>query len=180
MEPWTEKHFSPLVIGDALQATAEWAQQQDSSADDALVIKTNERTREVSASKEIDDQLLTIAIRLPSNFPLGSVSVEGVNRVAVEEKKWKSWLLNTQGVITFSDNSIVDGLITFRRNVNGQVSTSLSLISAMRVTRHETSRAAPAARALKSVVAAAMLKALAFQPQYATCTLHNAGPKDLY
>ncbi|KAL9088242.1 MAG: hypothetical protein Q9159_003226 [Coniocarpon cinnabarinum] len=114
--PWTEKYFSPIIIADTLRATADWAKQQDADAEDAIIVKTNERTKEVIASKEVDDQQLTIAIRLPSNFPLGQVSVEGINRVAVEEKKFKSWLLNTQGVIAFSDNSIADGLIAFRRN----------------------------------------------------------------
>ena len=121
VEPWTEKFFSPLVISDALQAAADWSRQQDPNSEDALNIKANEKAKEVTASKEVDDQQLTIAIRLPPNFPLGSVTVEGVNRVAVEEKKWKNWLLNTQGVITFSDNSIADGLIAFRRNVSGQL-----------------------------------------------------------
>lgn len=121
VEPWTEKNFSPLVIADALQNVAQWAQSQDESADDALVIKTNERTKEVTAAKEIDDQMLRIAVRFPANYPFGQVIVEGVNRVAVDDKKWKNWLLNTQGVITFSDNSIADGLIAFRKNLSGQL-----------------------------------------------------------
>jgi len=97
----------------------DWASNQNSSADEALIIKANYRTKEVTASKEIDDQLMTISIRLPSNFPLSQAVVEGGNRVAVDEKKWRSWLLNTQGVITFSNNSITDGLVAFRRNIVG-------------------------------------------------------------
>ena len=121
VEPWTEKHFSSLVITDTLGNVADWAKSQDSTADDALVVKTNERTREVIASKDIDDQVLRIAVRLPANYPFGKVLVEGINRVAVDERKWKNWLINTQGVITFSDNSIADGLIAFRRNLSGQL-----------------------------------------------------------
>jgi hypothetical protein len=30
------------------------------------------------------------------------VEVVGIKRVAVNEKEWQSWLLTTQGVITFS------------------------------------------------------------------------------
>lgn len=97
----------------------QWAASQDSSADDDLVIKVNHRTKEIMVSKEIDDQQLSMVIRLPANFPLGQAVVEGVNRVAVDEKKWRSWLLNAQGVITFSNNSLTDGIIAFRRNVVG-------------------------------------------------------------
>lgn len=97
----------------------QWAASQDSSADDDLATKVNHRTKEIMVSKEIDDQQLSMVIRLPANFPLGQAVVEGVNRVAVDEKKWRSWLLNAQGVITFSNNSLTDGIIAFRRNVVG-------------------------------------------------------------
>jgi hypothetical protein len=46
--------------------------------------------------------MMQIAIRLPANYPLEGVKVDGVNRVAVSEKKWTSWLMITRGVITFS------------------------------------------------------------------------------
>ena len=48
---------------------------------------------------------MQIVIRLPSNYTLNGVKVEGINRVAVSEKKWTSWLMITQGVITFSVGS---------------------------------------------------------------------------
>jgi hypothetical protein len=45
---------------------------------------------------------MQIVIRLPPNYPLEGVKVEGINRVAASEKKWTSWLMITQGAITFS------------------------------------------------------------------------------
>ena len=97
----------------------EWAQQQDPSADDYVLVKANQRGKEVTVTKEIDDQSMRLVITLPSNFPLGQATLQGVNRVAVDDKKWRSWLLNSQGVITFSNNSLVDGIIAFRHNVSG-------------------------------------------------------------
>lgn len=97
----------------------EWADAQDTTSDEAIIVKANQRTKEVMISKEIDDQMMSMAIRLPTNFPLGQAVLQGVNRVAVDEKKWRSWLLNSQGVITFSNNSLIDGIIAFRRNVVG-------------------------------------------------------------
>lgn len=46
--------------------------------------------------------MMQLVIRLPTTYPLEGIKVEGVNRVAVSEKKWTSWLMITQGVITFS------------------------------------------------------------------------------
>ena len=120
VEPWTEKYFSQLVINDVLKVANEWVKTQDSSADDALSIKVG--AKDVIVAKEIDTELLSMAVRLPTNFPLGQVAVESINRVGVDEKKWRSWLLNTQGVIAFSDNSIADGLVAFKKNVAGKFS----------------------------------------------------------
>ncbi|KAB8345877.1 hypothetical protein FH972_022932 [Carpinus fangiana] len=119
VESWTEKYISPHIISTTLDAVAQWAAKEDATSDEAFIIKVNQRAREVRASKEIDDQLLTISINLPPTFPLGQAVVESVSRVAVDEKKWNSWLLNCTGVIAFSNNSLIDGIIAFRRNVNG-------------------------------------------------------------
>lgn len=103
VESWTERFFSPLVIEDTIEEVEGWAEQQDSTEDEKeLIIKASRRSREVFASYEVDDMMMQIVIRLPHTYPLDGVKVEGINRVAVSEKKWTSWMMNTQGVITFS------------------------------------------------------------------------------
>jgi E3 ubiquitin-protein ligase listerin len=147
VESWTEKYFSPLVIVDALDEVATWASRQEPESEDEkeLIVKVSKNSREVCAGREIDDMQMQIVIRLPTAYPLEGVKVDGINRVAVTEKKWQSWLMITQGVITFSvrvllalycnlfpiiecplltciwlqNGSIIDGLTTFRRNVTG-------------------------------------------------------------
>lgn len=104
VESWTEKYFSPLVIADVLDEVATWASRQEPESEDekGLIVKISKSSREVYAGYEIDDMQMQIAIRLPAAYPLGGVKVDGINRVAVSEKKWQSWLMITQGVITFS------------------------------------------------------------------------------
>jgi hypothetical protein len=142
VESWTEKYFSPLVIADTLDEVTKWAEEQESPSEDEkeLIVKVSKRSREVLAGYEVDDMMMQIVIRLPATYPLEGVKVDGINRVAVSEKKWTSWLMITQGVITFSvgipflfcspilqilpsnnqqNGSITDGLATFRRNVTG-------------------------------------------------------------
>ncbi|KAL1632128.1 hypothetical protein SLS56_004017 [Neofusicoccum ribis] len=120
VESWTERFISPHIITAALSAVSEWANSQDNAAaDEALTIKVNQRGKEITAGYEVDEQFMTIVIRLPPTYPLAPVVVEGVNRVAVSEQKWQSWLRNCQGVVTFSNGNLVDGLISWRRNVVG-------------------------------------------------------------
>lgn len=84
-------------------------------------MKVSRRAAEIIASVEVDEDSppTSVAIYLPSTYPLQQAVVEGRARVAVDEKKWRSWLLTIQGVIMFSNGNLVDGLLAFRRNVQG-------------------------------------------------------------
>ena len=103
---WTEKYYSPLVIEKALDAVAEWARDQDAGGNDddekELNVKVVKPSREVIAGYEVDDLEASISIKLATDFPLGGVTVSGIKRVVVAEKKWQSWMIVMQGVIMFS------------------------------------------------------------------------------
>ena len=139
-ESWTERYYSPLIIEDTMDEVSKWAEEQESTSEDEkkLIVRVSKRSREVFAGYEVDDMMMQIVIKLPSNYPLEGVKVDGVNRVAVSEKKFTSWLMITQGVITFSvhyplpspsprrlltfdeqNGSISDGLMVFCKNVTG-------------------------------------------------------------
>lgn len=119
VEAWTTRYFSPHIVAHALDEVVKWKDEQEPPEDDEkeLIIKTNKRGREVTVGYQVDDDKAAIAIQMPESYPLEGVSVVSVNRVAVSEKKWQSWLMTTQGVITFSHGSLIDGITTFRRNV---------------------------------------------------------------
>jgi hypothetical protein len=126
VESWTAKFISPLVISNILSSVDTWSKAQEPSTSNdeppALVIRVNRRTSEITASYPIDhdDQTASILISLPPTFPLHQPRVtSNTTKLTVEEKRWNSWLRNAQGVIAFSNNSIVDGLLAWRRNVFG-------------------------------------------------------------
>lgn len=114
VESWTEKHFSPLVINDTMEDVQKWAGEQEEPADDEkeLVVRVSKKSREVYAGYEVDEMTMQIVVRFPATYPLEGIKVEGVNRVAVGEKKWQSWLMITQGVITFSVSSSIVLILT--------------------------------------------------------------------
>lgn len=104
VEGWMAKYFSPIIITEALVDVDKWKDSQEAPAadDKELIVKVSRTAKEVIAGYEVDDLNASIAIRLPPGFPLEAVTVVGINRVAVDERKWKSWIMTTQGVITFS------------------------------------------------------------------------------
>lgn len=125
VESWTSAYFSPLIISYALNEVSTWASTQEVPASDdekELIVKVSHKSREIFAGYEIDEAQIQIVIRLSEKYPLEGVKVEGLQRVAVSERKWQSWLMITQGVITFSGGSITDGLMTFRKNVQALLS----------------------------------------------------------
>ncbi|KAG0212201.1 hypothetical protein BGX33_003786 [Mortierella sp. NVP41] len=131
VESLTERYFSPLLITRELNSLvkAQQAPEQGGNAaaaaalsgvtDDLneLQIKTSKATSEVTASFQIDEATMEIVIRLPTNFPLRQVEVEGLQRVGVKEARWRAWLLAVAGVIAAQNGSLIDALSLFRRNV---------------------------------------------------------------
>ncbi|KAF2717089.1 hypothetical protein K431DRAFT_316027 [Polychaeton citri CBS 116435] len=121
VENWTSKYISPLIVASSLESVAEWAEKSVKEDPDyeKMTVKVGMRAKEITASYVVDEQTMAIRVALPDAYPLTSAQVVGVNRVAVKEEKWQSWLRNCQGVITFSNGSIIDGLSSWRRNVVG-------------------------------------------------------------
>ncbi|KAJ5789209.1 uncharacterized protein N7518_006220 [Penicillium psychrosexuale] len=121
VEAWSEKYISPLVVEDALKSVADWIATQDADEERALEVKISSKTGEIIASIPVDEESppVAISITLPPAYPLQPALVVGRSRVLVDEKKWKSWLLTIQGVIMFANGNLVDGLLAFRRNVQG-------------------------------------------------------------
>ncbi|KAI9775587.1 MAG: hypothetical protein M1835_005753 [Candelina submexicana] len=134
VETWTEKHISPLIVTAELANVSEWAPTQED--EDKMLVKISNKAKEVSVAYEVDEQAMQILIRLPGAYPLHLATVEGVHRVGVTERQWRSWLIITQGVIAFSNGNLIDGLLTWRRNIRGalkgqtECSICYSIISA--------------------------------------------------
>ena len=112
--------ISPLIIASELNTVNVWGPSQ-AEADQPLSVKVSTSTREITASIPIDEQTMSVAIRLPSSFPLSRAAVESVRRVGVDERKWQSWVMTTQGVINFSNEgnggALIEGLLAWRKNV---------------------------------------------------------------
>ncbi|KAL4806594.1 hypothetical protein BDV18DRAFT_137864 [Aspergillus unguis] len=121
VETWTEKSISPLVISDALERVTQWTSTQDPDEERALNVRISSKTAEIIASIPVDEESppVSISITLPPAYPLHPALVLSRSRVLVDERKWKSWLLTIQGVIMFANGNLEDGLLAFRRNVQG-------------------------------------------------------------
>jgi hypothetical protein len=124
VEEWTEKYISPAVIAAELSTLAEWQPNPDDTTE--MEVRTSRKAREVIALYPVDENQMSIHIVLPPAYPLHSVAVTTGQRVAVDEKKWASWLNTTNIAINFSSTSqglgcVIDGLVAWRKNVTGSL-----------------------------------------------------------
>ena len=99
--------MTPHVVKKTLSTVNDWVESQNKESEDYLTVAINYRVGEITASYPIDEQRISIVIRFPDAFPLNQALVEGVNRVAVEERKWQAWLRSTQGVIAFQVSQMI-------------------------------------------------------------------------
>ncbi|PNP43148.1 hypothetical protein TGAMA5MH_05082 [Trichoderma gamsii] len=121
VEAWTTKYFSPLIISEALDDVQTWADEQEPPGDEEqeVLVKISKNAREVIVGYEIDELTASIVIKVSPNYPIESVTVTGQEAVAVKDRTWNSWIMTTQGVITFSGGSVVDGVQILKRNIVG-------------------------------------------------------------
>ncbi|GAO16805.1 uncharacterized protein UV8b_01070 [Ustilaginoidea virens] len=119
VESWTTKYFSPIIIKETLDGVEKWAQEQEAPAHDErnLVVKVSRPAKEVTAGYEIDESQATVSVKIPPSYPIEGVVVSSLNRIAVPDRTWQSWIMSMQGSITLYNGSIIDGLQVFKNNV---------------------------------------------------------------
>ena len=121
LESWTQRYFAPALVSAASVTVTEWVKNQpQEDGESTLSVKSSFGGSETVASIQVDPDSppISLAISLPKTFPLDSPTVSSRTRVGVSEKNWQSWLRTIQ-IIIFSTGSIIEGLIAFRRNVQG-------------------------------------------------------------
>lgn len=117
VEQLTEKNYSTLLIQSDVQSLQS-EQSKSLLKDDNLSIRVSNGGRDIFTTYEIDEQKMEMAIRIPANYPLRRVVVEGLQRIGVKDNQWRAWLLASQAVLTAQNGSILDAISLFQRNVS--------------------------------------------------------------
>ncbi|CAG0887601.1 unnamed protein product [Darwinula stevensoni] len=113
VDQFTAKYVSPILCEDEIQAV-----QGAEKSFVNMTVKTRKKVREVIASYAVDDSKVELVVRLPSNHPLCSVSIETGKRVGVTEKQWRTWQLQLTTFLQHQNGSLVHGLGLWNRNIN--------------------------------------------------------------
>ncbi|KAI0336704.1 hypothetical protein GY45DRAFT_1377084 [Cubamyces sp. BRFM 1775] len=113
---YTSKHFSPAIIRTELARVKDPNAAAELSGEN-ITIKVASAVNEVTAAFTVDEQRLELSVKLPADWPLHTIEVNGSKHVGVSEDRWRAWELGVQQILTFRSGSIVDGLSFFLKNV---------------------------------------------------------------
>ncbi|KAH9887215.1 hypothetical protein C8Q73DRAFT_713250 [Cubamyces lactineus] len=113
---YTSKHFSPAIIRTELARVKDPNAAAELSGEN-ISIKVASAVNEVTAAFTVDEQQLELTVKLPSDWPLHTIEVNGSKHVGVADDRWRAWELGVQQILTFRSGSIVDGLSFFLKNV---------------------------------------------------------------
>eukprot|EP00092_Neocalanus_flemingeri_P024263 GFUD01026312.1.p1 GENE.GFUD01026312.1~~GFUD01026312.1.p1 ORF type:complete len:1657 (-),score=379.47 GFUD01026312.1:31-5001(-) len=87
-------------------------------ATDNMTLKVRDSVKEVVATYTIDEGSMELVVSLPSNHPLGGLTVESGRRVGVDTGQWRKWMLQLTTFLTHQNGTILDGLNLWKRNVD--------------------------------------------------------------
>ncbi|EEB05191.1 ubiquitin-protein ligase E3 [Schizosaccharomyces japonicus yFS275] len=118
MESFVEKHISPIMVNASLDDVENALQTTNFHSANDTEIKVNRLTREVLFIYRVDEHKLELSIRIPAAYPLRQVRIEGLQRVGVNERQWRAWILASQSMLVSQNGTILDALLLLNKNIS--------------------------------------------------------------
>ncbi|XP_059506349.1 E3 ubiquitin-protein ligase listerin isoform X2 [Stegostoma tigrinum] len=113
VDKYTRKYVSSVLSSQEISAV-----QTSTQSFKSMVVKARPVAREVLATYSVDDIFIELVIQLPTNYPLGSITVESGKRVGVAVQQWRNWMLQLNTFLNLQNGSIMEGLALWKSNVD--------------------------------------------------------------
>uniref|UniRef100_A0A8C5TGQ1 E3 ubiquitin-protein ligase listerin n=1 Tax=Malurus cyaneus samueli TaxID=2593467 RepID=A0A8C5TGQ1_9PASS len=113
VDKFTSKYVSGVLSSQEISSV-----QTSTQLFNGMTVKARSAAREVIATYSVDDIFIELIIQLPSNYPLGSITVESGKRVGVAVQQWRNWMLQLSTYLTHQNGSIMEGLSLWKNNVD--------------------------------------------------------------
>ncbi|XP_060689478.1 E3 ubiquitin-protein ligase listerin isoform X2 [Hemiscyllium ocellatum] len=113
VDKYTSRYVSSVLSSQEISAV-----QTSTQSFKSMVVKARPVAREVLATYSVDDIFIELIIQLPTNYPLGSITVESGKRVGVAVQQWRHWMLQLNTFLNLQNGSIIEGLALWKSNVD--------------------------------------------------------------
>uniref|UniRef100_A0A6G1SB46 E3 ubiquitin-protein ligase listerin n=2 Tax=Aceria tosichella TaxID=561515 RepID=A0A6G1SB46_9ACAR len=116
---YTVKHISQVICSLEMESVQKKCQERANKQEPTnLTIKARPSAKEVYAIYTRDEFKMELTIKLPQNYPLGPVQIDGGKRVGVTDVKWRSWLLQLTTFLSHQNGPILDGIDLWKTNID--------------------------------------------------------------
>ena len=116
---YTVKHVSKVICSLEMESVQEKCVERATQVESTnLTIRARSSAKEVYAIYHRDEFQMELTIKLPLNYPLGPVQIDGGKRVGVTDVKWRSWLLQLTTFLAHQNGPILDGIDLWRKNID--------------------------------------------------------------
>lgn len=95
---YTSTYFSPIIIRNEL-LSIKAPEVLASLENENLKIKVSSSVNEVVALYLVDEHQLEIKFKIPNEWPLKRIEIRDVQKVGVEENRWRGWIFGVQQTI---------------------------------------------------------------------------------
>ncbi|XP_067848848.1 E3 ubiquitin-protein ligase listerin [Heptranchias perlo] len=113
VDKYTSRYVSNVLSSQEIAAV-----QTSTQTFKSMLVKARPVAREVLATYSVDDIFIELVIQLPTNYPLGSITVESGKRVGVAVQLWRNWMLQLNTFLNLQNGSIMEGLALWKANVD--------------------------------------------------------------
>ncbi|XP_077977369.1 E3 ubiquitin-protein ligase listerin-like isoform X1 [Glandiceps talaboti] len=116
VDNFTSKYASPVLCSQEIQSVQNTEHNMEN-----MTVKGRPVTREVIATytMELSEEVsVELVIQLPSNHPLGIVTVDSGKKIGIKAAQWRTWMLQLTTFLVHQNGSILDGLTLWKRNVD--------------------------------------------------------------
>lgn len=113
VDKFTTTYVSPLIIQQEISAVS----NSDIKFDN-MTVRARIGAGEVVATYTIDEASMELVLRMASNHPLTTVSVEDHKRIGVSVAQWRNWLLGLTTQLSHRNTALLQSLAFWKKNVD--------------------------------------------------------------
>ncbi|XP_072116707.1 E3 ubiquitin-protein ligase listerin isoform X1 [Mobula birostris] len=113
VDKYTSKYVSNILSSQEISAV-----QTSTSVFKNMMVKARPVAREVLATYTVNEVFIELVIQLPTNYPIGSITVESGKRIGVAVQQWRNWMMQLNTFLNLQNGSIMEGIALWKNNAD--------------------------------------------------------------
>lgn len=114
VERFTAQYMSNILIEEELKGVIEASAKKMQN----FKVHVRNAAAEVVATYTMDELAMELVIKIPPNFPLGTIEVDSGKKINVTKELWRKWMLQMVVFLMHENGSLMSGILQWKRNID--------------------------------------------------------------